>query len=139
MKESEMIEANKLKEKLTECMKEQGRNVIHDKTGTINNKAIVNSIKTVFDVWDETWINNGRDSAYTTIRKSVNGKRSRYFPLIKFKEEQEPSDQRGQDVGRRGQENQKPTENNTKQNKTPELYYEEVEDIQKQPKQKTII
>ena len=139
MKESEMIEANELKEKLTECMKEQGRNVIHDKTGTINNKAIVNSIKTVFDVWDETWINNGRDSAYTTIRKSVNGKRSRYFPLIKFKEEQEPSDQRGQDVGRRGQENQKPAETNTKQNKTPEIYYEEVEDIQKQPKQKTLI
>lgn len=138
-----MMEAEELKKILSIWIKEKGLNLITDKNGKISSKAIIGAIKTTFDIGDETWQDKAdnpyKEAKYHTIRKSVKGKRKRYYPFLKPTPEYERIKTKWAEEKQSGQENQKPTETNTKQNKTHELYYEEVEDIQKQPKEKTTI
>lgn len=140
---SEMMEAEELKKILSIWIKEKGLNLITDKTGEISSRAIMGAIKTAFDIGDETWQDKAdnpyKEAKYHTIRKSVKGKRKRYYPFLKPTPEYERIKTKWAEEKQSGQENQKPTETNTKQNKTHELYYEEVDGTVNQPKQKTII
>ena len=86
-----------------------------------------------------TYDNPYKEAKYHTVRISNNGKRKRYYPFLKPTPEYERIKTKWAEEKQSGQENQKPTEPNTKQNKTYELYYEEVENTPNQPKQKTLI
>ena len=82
-----MMEAEELKKILSIWIKEKGLNLITDKTGEISSKAIIGAIKTTFDIGDETWQDKAdnpyKEAKYHTIRKSVKGRRKRYYPFLK--------------------------------------------------------
>ncbi len=140
---SEKIEADELKEILSIWIKEKGLNLITDKNGKISSKAIIGAIKTAFDIGDETWQDKAdnpyKEAKYHTVRISNNGKRKRYYPFLKPTPEYERIKTKWAEEKQSGQENQKPTETNTGGNKTPELYYDEVKGIEKQPEQKKLV
>lgn len=118
MKTSSYIIADEFKEILDMWIKENGLNVIHDKTGTINNKAIINSIKTNFDIWDETWRvkdDDIKELHYTTNRKTVNGKQQRVFPFLEKTEEYKELEAKWQAQKLSGKQNKKHTENPIKE------------------------
>ena len=136
------IIADEFKEILDLWIKENGLNVIHDKTGTINNKAIINSIKTNFDIWDETWQvkeDDIKELHYTTNRKTVNGKQQRVFPFLEKTEEYKELEAKWQAQKLSGKQNKKHIENPIKENKPHELAYIESEDNPNQPQQKELI
>ena len=136
------IIADEFKEILDMWIKENGLNVIHDKTGTINNKAIINSIKTNFDIWDETWQvkeDDIKELHYTTNRKTVNGKQQRVFPFLEKTEEYKELEAKWQAQKLSGKQNKKHIENPIKENKPHELAYIESEDNPNQPQQKELI
>ena len=142
MKTSSYIIADEFKEILDMWIKENGLNVIHDKTGTINNKAIINSIKTNFDIWDETWRvkdDDIKELHYTTNRKTVNGKQQRVFPFLEKTEKYKELKAKWQAPKLSGKQNKKHTENPIKENKPHELAYIESEDNPNQPQQKELI
>ena len=142
MKTSSYIIADEFKEILDMWIKENGLNVIHDKTGTINNKAIINTVKTKFDIWDETWRvkeDDTKESHYTTYRKTVNGKQQRVFPFLEKTEKYKELEAKWQAQKLSGKQNKKHIENPIKENKSYELAYIESEDNPNQSQQRTLI
>ena len=114
MKTLSYIIADEFKEILDMWIKENGLNVIHDKTGTINNKAIINTVKTKFDIWDETWRvkeDDTKESHYTTYRKTVNGKQQRVFPFLEKTEKYKELEAKWQAQKLSGKQNKKHIEN----------------------------
>ena len=79
---SNLIPVNELEEVLKKWIPEQGYNLETNKQGKIYHKKILDAIKTVFDLEDNTMLVKGFESEYKSLRKTVNGKKVSYYPFL---------------------------------------------------------
>lgn len=86
-KTKNIIPINELEEVLKVWIPEQGYNLELNKQGKIYHKKILNAIKDVFDLWDDTIKVNQFDEEYKSLRRKRQGKKISYYPfLVRTKE-----------------------------------------------------
>lgn len=79
------IVADELKELIVYLSEKEGVQIPLDKTGKVNGKKILNTIRDEFDLFDYHPTDSSKK--YTTINKRINGKQQRIYPeLIKTEE-----------------------------------------------------
>ncbi len=79
---SNLIPVNELEEVLKKWIPEQGYNLELNKQGKIYHKKMLDAIKTVFDLEDNTILINGFENEYKSIRKTAKGKKTSYYPFL---------------------------------------------------------